>query len=143
MPSPMTTRRARAVRWLAALLTLLWSMSGQAAGFEVISAATKVDGEVYRLTAQIEYRFSNAALEALENGVPLVVEIEMEVRRRRPWLWDEAVYALAQRFQLEYHALSRQYVVSNLNSGELSPAGPQPVGGGRALRRRAAGLARP
>ena len=118
MPIDVTALRSPAVRLLALLLGLLWAVGGRAADFEVTGATTKLEGGVYRLSAQIEYRFSNAALDALQNGVPLTVEIEMEVRRRRPWLWDETVYALAQRFQLEYHALSRQYLVSNLNSGE-------------------------
>ncbi|MDS4025810.1 MAG: DUF4390 domain-containing protein [Candidatus Contendobacter sp.] len=114
----MMVGSARAARWLALLLGLLWAISGRAAGFEVLSAATRLEGGIYRLDARIEYRFSTAALEALQNGVPLTVEVEMEVRRRRSWLWDETVYALTQRFQLEYHALSRQYLVGNLNSGE-------------------------
>lgn len=106
----------------AGLLVLLWGLLGAAgawaSGFEVIGASTKLEGGVYRLNARIEYHFSGPALEALQNGVPLTVELEMEVRRRRPWLWDETVYALTQRFRLEYHALSRQYLVNNLNSGE-------------------------
>lgn len=113
--SVLAVRRARL---LALLIGLLWAIGGRAAGFEVTSATTRLEGGVYRLNAQIEYRFSNAALEALQNGVPLTVNIEMEVRRRRSWVWDETVYTLIQRFQLEYHALSRQYLVSNLNSGE-------------------------
>lgn len=109
----------RVAGWLA----LLWGLLGASAacwatGFEVIAASTKLDGGVYRLDARIEYHFSNPALEAMQNGVPLTVELEMEVRRRRAWVWDETVYALTQRFRLEYHALSRQYLVSNLNSGE-------------------------
>ena len=118
MPAGVTVWRIRAARLLALLFGLLWAIGGRAAGFEVISAATRLESGVYRLNAQIEYRFSNAALEALQNGVPLTVNIEMEVRRRRSWLWDETVHALTQRFQLEYHALSQQYLVSNLNSGE-------------------------
>ncbi len=114
----MTARSARATRLLTLLLGLLWAIGGHAAGFEVLSAATRLEGGVYRLNARIEYRLSSAALDALQNGVPLTVDIEMEVRRRRSWLWDETVYALTQRFQLEYHTLSRQYLVSNLNSGE-------------------------
>ncbi len=106
--------------WLALLAAWrCWDRPGAwAAGFDVISATTRLEGGVYRLNAQIEYRFSEAALDALQNGVPLTIELEMEVRRRRPWVWDETVYALAQRFRLEYHTLSRQYLVRNLNSGE-------------------------
>jgi len=104
--------------WLAVLLALLSTSVVRAAGFDIISASTRLQGDVYRLNAQIEYRFSQAALEALKNGVPLTIELEMEVRRRRAWVWDETVYALTQRFRLEYHTLSQQYLVTTLNSGE-------------------------
>ncbi len=106
------------IRWLALLAALLTGPAVWAAGFDVISAATRLEGGVYRLNARIQYRFSGAAREALQNGVPLTIALEMEVRRQRPWLWDETVYTLAQRFRLEYHTLSRQYLVRNLNSGE-------------------------
>ncbi|MCB1776084.1 MAG: DUF4390 domain-containing protein [Candidatus Competibacteraceae bacterium] len=104
--------------WLIALLALLSASTAWAAGFEIISASTRLHGNVYRLNAQIEYRFSQAAVEALKNGVPLTIELEMQVRRQRAWVWSETVYALSQRFRLEYHTLSRQYLVTTLNSGE-------------------------
>ena len=103
---------------LLALLVLLRATDIQAAGFDVIEASTRLGDGVYRLNAQIEYSFSEPALDALQNGVPLTIELLMEVRRRRSWVWDETVYSLVQRFRLEYHALSRQYLVHNLNSGE-------------------------
>lgn len=116
MSARLLTRsyRSAAIGCLAALLSfsVAW-----AAGFDIISASTRLEGGVYRLSAQIKYRFSQATLEALKNGVPLTVELEMEVRRQR-WVWDETIYALSQRFRLEYHTLSRQYLVTNLNSGE-------------------------
>ncbi len=103
---------------LLALLVLLRVTDVQAAGFDVIEASTRLGDGVYRLNAQIEYSLSEPALDALQNGVPLTIELLMEVRRRRSWVWDETVYSLVQRFRLEYHALSRQYLVHNLNSGE-------------------------
>lgn len=119
MPVGALTRISfRAAGCLALLWSLLWTAGVRAADFDVVSASTRLEGGVYRLNARIDYRFSDAALEALQNGVPLTVELDMEVRRRRPWLWDETVYALTQRFRLEYHTLSRQYLASNLNSGE-------------------------
>lgn len=104
--------------WIVLLAGLLSVATAWASGFDVLSAATRLENGVYRLNARIEYRFSTVALDALQNGVPLTVALDMEVRRRRSWVWDETVYALTQRFQLEYHALSRQYLVNNLNSGE-------------------------
>lgn len=107
-----------AMRLTALLSLLLWAGSALAAEFKVLNVATRLENGVYRLDARLEYRFSRGALEALQNGVPLTVDLQMEVRRRRSWLWDETVYALTQRFQLEYRPLSRQYLVSNRNSGE-------------------------
>lgn len=108
-------------RWVYAAVLLL-GLSGSppawATGFKILDASTTLTNDVYQLNAQIEYTFSQAALEALENGVPLTIELEMEVRRKREWMWDETIFSLAQRFQLSYHALSRQYLVTNLNSGE-------------------------
>ncbi|HUM93713.1 MAG TPA: DUF4390 domain-containing protein [Candidatus Competibacter sp.] len=121
----MVAAGGRQQPWLycaAGALALLWGLLGPspswAAGFEVIAATTKLEGGVYRLDARIDYHFSKPALEALQNGVPLIIELEMEVRRRRSWVWNETVYSLSQRFKLEYHALSRQYLVNNLNSKE-------------------------
>lgn len=114
----MAARRWIGRLWLAWLAIWLITPVAGAAGFDVISAATRLEGDVYRLNARIQYRFSEATREALQNGVPLTIALDMEVRRRRPWVWDETVYALAQRFRLEYHSLSQQYLVSNLNSGE-------------------------
>lgn len=104
--------------WAALLLGLLLG-DAWGAGFRVLSADTRLVEGVYRLDARLDYDFSQAALEALANGVPLTLELEMEVRRRRDWVWDETVAALAQRFRLDYHALARQYLVTNLNSGEF------------------------
>lgn len=90
-----------------------------AAGFRVLSAETYLDRGVYRLNARVDYQFSQGLLEALQNGVPLILKLRMEVMSRREWLWDEPIARVNQRFSLEYHALARQYVVTNLNSGEL------------------------
>jgi hypothetical protein len=55
--------------------------------------------------------------EALENGVGLFFELQIRITRQRRWWLDEEVASLRQRHLLEYHALSRQYVVKNLNTG--------------------------
>ncbi|GAB4352447.1 MAG: hypothetical protein Kow006_17010 [Gammaproteobacteria bacterium] len=89
-----------------------------AGGFVVRDASTHLSEGVYRLNASIDYRLSPAVREALENGVPLTVEIQIEVRRDR-WYWlDEEVAVLNQYYLLQYHALSRQYLLTSLNSGK-------------------------
>ncbi len=115
---PIKNRFCLGLLALVLLVLLESASSARAAGFDVISASTHLESGVYHLNAEIEYDLSEPALDALQNGVPLTIELLMEVRRRRSWVWDETVYSLAQRFHLEYHALSRQYLVHNLNSGE-------------------------
>ena len=87
--------------------------------FEVRSASTTLDGDVHRLDARLQLVLSSEALAALESGVTLTIEMQMQVIRVRR-LWTDNVEAeLAVRHELEYSPLSQRYVVRNLNSGEL------------------------
>jgi hypothetical protein len=112
-------RRGVGALWLtAALLGLSFKAAADLApAFTVRSAGTVLINKVYHLNARIDYHFSDEALEALENGVPLVVELAIEIERQRDYLWNETVASLRQRYQLSYEALTRRYVVTNLNSG--------------------------
>lgn len=105
--------------WVLLIGLLLLTVTAWAADFKVVSASTHLEKGIYLLDARIWYRFRGEPLDALQNGVPLTVELAIEVLRRRELLWDETIASLQQRFRLEYHSLSRQYVVTNLNSGEV------------------------
>lgn len=114
----LTARIARSKSAIAIPL-LAVAMTAWAANFAVVAATTRLEGGVYLLDAKIRYDLSPASLEALRNGLPLTVSLEMEVWRQRSWMWDEAVANVQQRFRLTYHALARQYVAINLNNGEV------------------------
>jgi len=86
--------------------------------FEVRSASVELSDGVYYLDAWVEYRLSTEAREALDAGVALTLETEVEFQRiRRFWLDDQEA-GLRQGYELRYHALSERYLVVNLNSGE-------------------------
>ncbi|MEW6354140.1 MAG: DUF4390 domain-containing protein [Pseudomonadota bacterium] len=85
--------------------------------FVVRHAETTLVNGVYLLDAEIDYRFNPDVLEALENGVPLILELQIEIIHPREWLWDEEFTTLQQRYRFQYHALTQQYLVKNLNSG--------------------------
>ena len=72
---------------------------------------------VYYVDADVDLNFSEKSREALDNGVSLTIRIDLEVLRRRPWLWDSKVSIVRANYELELHALSQQYVVRNLNLG--------------------------
>ncbi|MGH8283543.1 MAG: DUF4390 domain-containing protein [Gammaproteobacteria bacterium] len=86
-------------------------------GFVIRTAYTELLNGVYYLSADVDLNMSEDALNALENGVPLTVEWQIEVIRPR-FLWNQKVATLIERFQISYHPLTRRFIVRNLNSGE-------------------------
>lgn len=84
--------------------------------FEIRSADVKLKGDVYYLDAWMELRLPQEAHEALRSGVPLTIRLDVELTYNRRWWVDGDVASLRQRYQLDYHALTERYVVTNLNS---------------------------
>lgn len=86
--------------------------------FEVRSAATRQVGGVHVLDARLQLVLSSEALEALSSGVPLVIELQLQLIRDRRFWWDDSEADLAVRYELEYRPLSQRYIVRNTNSGD-------------------------
>ena len=89
----------------------------QAAEFTITNAETHLREGVYSIDADIRYTLSNEVLDALENGVAITIRLQIEVERPRKYVWDETVANLLQYYELQYHALSEQYIVRAVNSG--------------------------
>ena len=85
--------------------------------FEVRSASTELVGGVYMLDARLQLVLSSEALKALDSGVPLTIELQMQVIRSRRFYLDALDAELAFRFELEYRPISQRYIVRNLNTG--------------------------
>lgn len=88
--------------------------------FEIRSADVELESGVYFINAWMELRLPPEAREALHSGVPLTIRLDVEMAYRRRWWADADVAELRQRYQLDYHALSERYVVTNLNSRDRS-----------------------
>ncbi|HEY5720313.1 MAG TPA: DUF4390 domain-containing protein [Gammaproteobacteria bacterium] len=106
--------------WLLGGLLLPLAVAADPPRFRVVEAATRLVDEVYRLDARLDLEFSAEVFEALDNGVPLTIELQIEVFEPSDWLWDSSVAELSQRYVLEYRALSGQYLVTNVNTDERS-----------------------
>jgi hypothetical protein len=87
----------------------------EAAGFRIERVSVVLRDEVYYLNAGIQFVPGAPVLEALERGVPLPVLLEVEILRERSYLWNETITTLEQRYEVDYHELTRQYTVRNLN----------------------------
>ena len=121
--SPPLRRRA-AVTLLAAL-AMLTGATGLAQGnieregyFEVRSAETALTEGVHLLDARLQLVLSSEALAALNSGVPLTIELQLQIIRVRRFYMDALDAELAVRFELEYRPLSQRYIVRNLHSGD-------------------------
>jgi hypothetical protein len=86
--------------------------------FEVRSASTQpVDG-VHTLDARLQLVLSSEALAALESGVTLTIELQLQVIRMRRFYLDDVEAELAVRYELQFSPVSQRYIVRNLNSGD-------------------------
>jgi hypothetical protein len=89
----------------------------EAGEFGISDAHAWVSGNSRLLDAQFSIRLSSGAREALENGVPLTFELQAQVVRKHDWLWDSVVVEHVLVRRLEYHALSRSFLVKDMATG--------------------------
>jgi hypothetical protein len=119
-PAAVTKRRAigfPGCHRLLLLLGLLLALPLHAAEFFITGVHIRPQANVYLLDANVDYRFSEEALEALDNGVPLTLQLSIEINRKRNWWLNAGVASLQQRYRLQFHPLSHQYLLHNINSG--------------------------
>lgn len=109
--------RRQAMSCLSFMLGAIWVVSANAQGLTVSEVSTRLVDGVYRLDADMSYEFPQPILDALDSGVVLTLVLDIEVYRSRNYIWDHVLASLEQRYQLQYHALSEQYLLANLNSG--------------------------
>jgi hypothetical protein len=110
-------RRHIVLSLLLSLCCLVAASQTWARETRITDARTLLVDNVYRLGARVDFDFNDTLYGALHNGVPLLIELRIEVLRDREWLWPELIAELSQRFKLEYHALSRRYMVNNFSTG--------------------------
>ena len=119
--SRLTRRLVRSVL-IAACISLVpgtWSSAFADDGsFEVRTASSRLYEGVFFATARIDYRLSDDALEALDSGVALTIQLQIELRRKRRFWLDAEIATLRQDYSLSFQPLSDRYVVKNMNSGE-------------------------
>lgn len=110
---------------LGALAMLPAFLGGPAAAesnppFGIRTAYVQLVENVYLLSARLQLPLNGHLRDALKDGVPLKLEVELEVNGSRRFWLDEGVASLRQIYQLQYDAVSDRYLVRNLNSGEQS-----------------------
>ncbi|MBV5311345.1 DUF4390 domain-containing protein [Chromatium okenii] len=114
--------KATARRWPLALSLLLTLLSSSLVftpawadeDFIIREPVIRVENGAYFLDTAIDAHFSNAALEALDHGVPLTIVAHVQVRRSSAWLWENVLLDQQLRTVIRYKPLSDGYEVYRL-----------------------------
>lgn len=69
------------------------------------------------IDADVRYKLSDSALEALDNGVPLTFELHLQLRRDSSWIWDSDIVENRLRSVLRFHPLSGLFDLHDLQTG--------------------------
>jgi len=92
------------------LLLFAFSAKGETANFIVEMVETHLKEGRYLMDARIEYRLSKRALEALENGVPITLDLRVElIELGDSWIWPEYMLDTHIRHTIRYHSLAESY----------------------------------
>jgi len=99
------------------------SAEGLEGRFEVRSADLEMQDGVYHLNAHLDLPVSEAVRRGLAEGVPLSIELDIDIERVRQLLPNSRVAELTQRYHLQYNAVSARYILRNDNSGQQESLG--------------------
>jgi hypothetical protein len=134
-PSERSGWRRAGARELSTALTLVLALltgglsassargEGLEGRFEVRSADLELKDGVYHLNARVDLPVSDAVRRGLAEGVPLTVELDIDIERVRQLLPNSRVAELIQRYHLQYNAVSARYILRNDNSGQQQSLG--------------------
>lgn len=95
-------------------MSLLFSSSMMAADNSLIIKTAEINSqfEAYFLNADFDLSFSDELDEAIRKGIPINFIIEFELKKPRRYWIDEGVAKKTKEIVLSYHALSRQFILT-------------------------------
>ena len=89
-------------------------MPASAGSIAIDSAESEVVNEMYVVNADVAFAFSDDAIEAIKSGIALYIDVDFRISRVRRYLWDPDILTLSRRYQIERHALTDRYVITDL-----------------------------
>lgn len=117
----------RAAGLICGVLWALWASFIWADGLEgrceVRNADLELKDGVYHMNARLDLPISDAVRRGLAEGVPLKLELDLNIERVRQLLPNSKVAELSQHYQLQYNAVSARYTLRNDNSGQQQSLG--------------------
>ncbi|QGT77635.1 DUF4390 domain-containing protein [Guyparkeria halophila] len=115
----MIPARVSRLGWLLLVLVVgLGGSTGLHADARVINVHAEVREEALFLDADLELSLGSEVIDALRNSIALTLVVEAEIAQPREWLWDRPLLSDRRRLRLEYHALSRTWMVTDFHARE-------------------------
>jgi hypothetical protein len=95
-------------------------VSGSVCASDIIveNADTEIVNDMVLINADASFDFSEDALNALNSGIPLIIDLDIKIRRTRSYLWDPELLSTHRRYSIERHALSKQFILTDLITGD-------------------------
>ena len=87
-------------------------------GIELTELEYKVSNKVLLAAAKAELKFNSDVLAAVQSGIPLYFDLHIKVMQPRPYIWNKELYRGKYTFSFRKHALSNQFVITNLVTGQ-------------------------
>ena len=107
----------RAIRLTVLAFGLLLAFSAFGADFSIDEASARLEDGAIWVDATIDFAMSDEALEALDNGVPLTIVVEVEVRDEDAWFWERDLVSRELRYVVRFHPLAGLYSVADEGTG--------------------------
>jgi len=101
-------------------LVLLFATGADAANFGVKSAQAYLEDRWLHVNARFDLPVNPRIEEALSKGIPIDVVIDVNMVKHRWWWWNRVITDHSLRRHIQFHALSRQYLVSGLHARDPS-----------------------
>jgi hypothetical protein len=111
----MTCSRVALVSALSWLLAIGCAHAGE---IVIARADSQIRNDIVLVDADADFFFGDDALEALNSGIPLVIELELTIARRRKYLWNPEVLTVRREYTIELHPLSKQFVIADSVTGD-------------------------
>jgi len=111
------------IRPLGAVLlapALLPAPRADAANFSVKAAEAYLNDRVLHVNARFDLPVNPRIVEALSKGIPIDVVIDVNMAKHRWWWRNRVITDHVLHRRIQFHALSRQYLVSGLRENDPS-----------------------
>jgi len=112
--------RYRSSNLMLLALALFFATPAGADNFSVKSVRAYLENNSLHVNARFDLPVNPRIEEALNKGIPIDVTISINMLKHRWWWWNRVVTDHDLHRRIQFHALSRQYLVSGLHGRDPS-----------------------